>query len=405
MFCPECGSKNDDNAVFCRNCGTSLQNTETTAQASSSAKKAGLSSNDKILLIELFIALLSIVLFIFMYNLHFSAKSTAAKYAEAVFEADWNTLYDTLYIEDSDDFTTKEAFVTAQSLNAQAEKQYISILDVKKLSGGFSNKAYRVSYRLENQPDSMTIELKRKGLAWKVSENPYLSPNYMITVPAGASVSLDTIAVSGSLKPSEKIKGFDTYVIPQVFGAAHFVELSGGELADSSQLFSYYDSGDSESNLQASVITAQYNKETIETVMKQGGTDLKEILESAASNKKFSDVKAFEDTFDTYKEDMINAYEYLRDDTFGCASSNYSLTKYQLSNSEMNGRVTSGGDNNTLIEVIIKGNYSYESSSISWGGSTYTNDGDGTCSHTLYYIKDGGVWKLYKMELDTYGIY
>ena len=152
-------------------------------------------------------------------------------------------------------------------------------------------------------------------------------------------------------------------------------------------------------------MTAQYNKETIETVMKQGGTDLKEILESAASNKKFSDVKAFEDTFDTYKEDMINAYEYLRDDTFGCASSNYSLTKYQLSNGEMNGRVTSGGDNNTLIEVIIKGNYSYESSSISWGGSTYTNDGDGTCSHTLYYIKDGGVWKLYQMELDTYGIY
>lgn len=404
MFCPECGSKNDDNAVFCCNCGTSLQNTETTAQASS-AKKAGLSSNDKILLIELFIALLSIVLFIFMYNLHFSAKSTAAKYAEAVFEEDWNALYDTLYIEDPDDFTTKEAFVTAQSLYAQAEKQYISILDVKKLSGGFSNKAYRVSYRLENQPDSMTIELKRKGLTWKVLENPYLSKNYMITVPAGASVSLDTIAVSGSLKPSEKIKGFDTYVIPQVFGAVHFVELSGSELTDSGQMFSYHDSSDSESNLQASVVTAQYNKETIEAVMKQGGTDLKEILESAASNKKFSDVKAFENTYDTYREEIIYAYEYLRDDTFGCANSNYSLTKYQLSNGEMNGRVTSGVDNNTLIEVIIKGNYSYESSSISWGGSTYTDEGDGTCSHTLYYIKDGDVWKLYQMELDTYGIY
>lgn len=405
MFCPECGSKNDDNAVFCCNCGISLQSTEAAKPASPSAEKAGLSSNDKILLAELCIALLSIILFIFMYNMYYSAKSTAEKYVEAVFEGDWNALYDTLYIEDSDDFTTKEAFVTAQNLNATAAKQYISILDVKKLSGGFSDKAYRVSYRLEDQPDSITIELKRKGLTWKVSENPYLSKNYMITVPAGASVSLDTIAVSGSLTPSEKIEGFDTYVIPQVFGSTHFVELSGGELKDSSQLFSYYGSDDSGSDLQSSIIAVQYNEETIESVMKQGEADLKEILESAAANKKFSDVKAFENAFDAYKEDIINTYEYLRDDTFGCGNSNYSLTKYQLSNGEMNGRVTSGEDNSTLIEVVIKGNYSYESASILWSGSTYTNDGDGTCSHTLYYIKDGDAWKLYRMDLDTYGIY
>ena len=25
MFCPECGSKNEDDALFCENCGTSLK--------------------------------------------------------------------------------------------------------------------------------------------------------------------------------------------------------------------------------------------------------------------------------------------------------------------------------------------------------------------------------------------
>ena len=28
MFCPECGSKNKDDALFCENCGTSLKRTE-----------------------------------------------------------------------------------------------------------------------------------------------------------------------------------------------------------------------------------------------------------------------------------------------------------------------------------------------------------------------------------------
>ena len=402
MFCPECGSKNDDNAAFCCECGAALQ-TPDTAAASPAKKNLTLSSNDKILLIELVIALFSVILFFVMYHNHYSAGNIAEKYVKAGYEQDWNALYDTLYLENEDDFTTKEAFITAQKINASENKQYVSILDVTKLSGGASGKAYRVSYQLDGYSDSTVVELKRNGLSWKVSNANYTSNDYMIPVPTGAAVTLDKIDVSGSLKPSEKMEGFDTYIIPQVFGATHYIELSGEELEDAGQLLTYYGGDSAESNLYSSMVTSQYNEETIETVMKLAEADLKEILEAASANKKFSDVPAFEHTFANCKEYVINSYEYLRDNSFGNGNSNYSLTKYTLSNGEMNGSVINIGGS-TLIKVVIKGNYSYESASISWGGSTYTDSGDGTCAHTLAYTKAGDDWMLYSLEIDMGGI-
>lgn len=404
MFCPECGSKNEDNAVFCNNCGMRLQEAGI-ENPSAPKKREPLTSGDKILLAELSVAILSVIIFIVVYNMQYGAKNIAEKHVKAFFEEDWNTVYDTMYVDGADDFMDKEAFVTAQQINETGEKQHVAVMSVNKISGGFSSRAYHVVYRTEDYSDTMTVEMKRKGLLWKVDDSDiYIIKNYTVSVPAGAKVSVDKIDVSKSVKPSEKLEGYDTYVIPKVFGMTHYVELSGEELESSGQLHTGYNNGNAEEDLPDSIIKTGYNEETIEKVMKQAESDIEEILNAASENKRFSEVSVFEDVYAKNKEYVIDGYEYLRDSVFGNGNSKYTLTKYQITNGEMNGSLPDYYED-SVVKVDIKGNYSYANAYIYWDGDIERDDGEGTCSHSLYYINDGGTWKLYDMEMDMGGVY
>lgn len=404
MFCPECGSKNEDNAVFCNNCGMRLQEAGVENLSAPEKKREPLSSGDKILLAELGVAILSVIIFIVVYNMQYSGKNTVEKHIKAFFEQDWNTVYDTMYIEEPDDFMSKESFLTAQKINASGEKEHADI-SINKVSGGFSSQAYYVTYRTKDYSDSMTVELKRKGLVWKVNDSAdYTVKNYMVSVPSGADVSVDKIDISRKLKPSEKMEGYDTYTIPKVFGTEHYVELSGEELETTGQLLESYGSEDPEENLQYSIVKTGYNEETIEKVMKQAETDIEEILNAACENKRFSEVGVFEEMYSENKEYVIDAYEGLRDDTFGNSNSKYTLTSYKITNGEMNGSLPDYYED-SVVEVDIKGNYEFSNAYIYWDGDVERDNGDGTCEHSLYYINQGGTWKLYDMDIDMGGVY
>lgn len=119
MFCPECGSKNKDDALFCENCGTSLKSPQGNgAPLSAPVKKERqpLDGKEKLLLIEICVAVLSVILFFVIYNVQFGAKSVAEKHVEAMMERNYADLYDTIYLKDHDDFMSKEAFITAKKI-------------------------------------------------------------------------------------------------------------------------------------------------------------------------------------------------------------------------------------------------------------------------------------------------
>lgn len=423
MFCPECGTNNDDHAAFCCNCGTPLQPLESqtapgfqnttgfqntmvsqNVSVSLGKEKQGLTTGDKLLLAELAIAVLSVIIFIVVYQTQLGAKNVAQKYAEAVFGRDWNTVYDKLYIEDSSEFLTKEAFITAQQMNTPEEKQRVRIKSVKKIIGGFSSQAYRVSYRTEDYSDAMTIELKRCGLLWKIETDEYFSKNYMVTVPAGANVMVDKIDITKELKPSTKKDGYDTYTVPLLFGSTHYIELGGDELEDYAQCLTFiYTKGDDTENVTASIVNAPYNEKTIKKVMKQAAKDLEEILNAASENTPFSEADVFKEVDPARAGDIGSSYNDLRDYVFGNADSSYALTKYQLTNGETTGYMN---PYEHVIQVDIKGNYKYENASLSYDGShTTTDKGDGTCTHTLQYMNVDGEWTLFGMDLDMGGVY
>ena len=55
---------------------------------------------NKMLLIEIPIAMISLLIFIMVFQAKFSVKSVVERYAEGMGDGNWNQVYDTLYLND-----------------------------------------------------------------------------------------------------------------------------------------------------------------------------------------------------------------------------------------------------------------------------------------------------------------
>lgn len=408
MFCPECGSKNKDDALFCENCGTSLKRPQGNgAPLSAPVKKERqpLDGKEKLLLIEICVAVLSVILFFVIYNVQFGAKSVAEKHVEAMMERNYADLYDTIYLKDHDDFMSKEAFITAKKIQEPEDIEIadVDVTSVQKRSGGFTSQSIRVRYTKGSDSEKINLKLKRKGLFWKVQmdQGDYkdygtkLVQKYSIAVPKGADVIVDKINVSDSVTPGKKIDGMDTYTLDAVFGAEHYVEISGKDVEKSGQLVTWTE-GD------PAIVQTDFNENVVEKLAEQGMEDWKIIMDAMVNHKRFSEVEVLQNVDDTNKEEVIDEYESVRDYEFsGSSTDSETIDKYQFTNGEANVEVTQE-DGTTLAAVTIKGNFYYSYYTTYWSGNPYHNERDGQTANTLTYIMKDGKWVLYNISLSPF---
>ena len=160
MFCPNCGTKNDDAALFCESCGTKLEDTPVTPvepqetpvapqsapvtpqpqvntqQAQFSAQpqfnaqqpqfsaqpapKAKVSPLLFVTIGEAVLTLIMVIVFFVVGNNVFGYKNVAQTYFEAICAGDWDTAYDQLDIVEST-FINKENFIASQKNLAGTE--------------------------------------------------------------------------------------------------------------------------------------------------------------------------------------------------------------------------------------------------------------------------------------------
>lgn len=408
MFCPECGSKNEDDALFCENCGTSLKSPQGNgAPLSAPVKKERqpLDGKEKLLLVEICVAILSVILFFVIYNVQFGAKSVAEKHVEAMLERNYAELYDTIYLKDNDDFMSKEAFVTAKKIQEPEDVEVtdVDVTSVQKRSGGFTSQSIRVRYTTGSDSVKMNLKLKRKGLLWKVQmdqgyykdQGLKLVQKYSIAVPKGADVVVDKINVSDSVTPGKKIDGMDTYTLDAVFGSEHYVEISGKDVEKSGQLVTWTE-GD------PAIVQTDFNEKVVEKLAEQGMEDWKIIMNAMVNHKRFSEVEVLQNVDDTNKEEVIDEYESVRDYEFsGSSTDSETIDKYQFTNGEANVEVAQE-DGTTLAAVTIKGNFYYSYYTTYWSGDPYHNERDGQTANTLTYIMKDGKWVLYNISLSPF---
>lgn len=394
MFCPECGSKNDDNALFCENCGTKLQSGAGNVVSSPVKKeREPLSKENKVLAIEAAVMVVCLILCFVIYGKTCGPESVAEKYVEAKYTQNWSKVYDVLEVKKSGEFSSKEAFVTAQELNTDAEEQVVEIRSSDERSGSFGRKTIIVRYRDNNSAEKEEVVVKKHGLGWKVVTDEYVNKKFAIAVPKGAQVTVDKIDVSGSMKASDEIEEMDTYKFDKVFGARHYVEISGKDIEKTQALVAASEDG-------PVIVDAGYNEKIMDRLAEQASGDLQKILEAAAANKRFSEVKVFKSIHKNYKEDAISEYEYLRKQLCGSSGSTYELEEYQISNMEAESREVEEGSDK-FLEIKVKGEAYLHGTDAYWDGDRYDKVHNGNCSYYLYYGRKDGKWKLSAIDISS----
>lgn len=387
MFCPECGWKNVDGAAFCENCGTKLAEMpgyEAPVEKTAEKKKSVIS---KMMLVEIPVAVVCLILFVFVFQSKFSAESVVKRYVEGMGEADWNQVYDTLYIKDKGEFMTKQAFVTAQSINGRKLDEDLEVEDVRKKT----SKIYRVKYEGDLGEQRMDVKVKRSGLTWKVDEaDTFITKDFSVAVPKDAKIKIDGITPSASEKSQDAMEGMDTYTIKKMYGSSHYVEISGSDIETTSALI--------EKSTEPVVMTAGYSKDVVEQIADQAVRDLNTIFKGAAADKRFSDIDVLNNMYADQKDSAIRKYENVRDNEFENGDNSWKFISYQITNCEAEAQMITK-DQKSLIEVTIKGDASWEKTYTYWSGNKETRTETEDARHTLYYINDSGTWKLYDLDL------
>ena len=144
-----------------------------------------------------------------------------------------------------------------------------------------------------------------------------------------------------------------------------------------------------------------YNEKVLEKVTEQALEDWQEIMKGAVTNQRFSDVKVFEDMADEGKEDALEEFEHARDYNFDGDDTDIVPNEYTLSNGETSSKVVEG-EEQSVIEVEIKGDYYYCYTNYYWEDSGEVENDEGQASSKLRYIKDGDGWKLYSIDLSPF---
>ncbi len=426
MYCPKCGTKNDDNALYCAHCGTKLQDLEieeddfyetdnlysedtkirigreggrhTKAEPQKKQEKqtqSGTFSNIRARseLISILVAAAAVIVCVIMFNVQYGAGQVASKYAQAVVGRDWNTVYDTLNHPNSGDFMTRQAFVTAETINTYGSADPGKVTGVSRGTDDTSGRTYYATYTTaDGEEETMTVYLVRSGLLWKVKADEYLSESYKISVPSGATVKVDKIEVSGKYKSSSGTNQ-DVYEISPIYGTTHYVELSGDGFEDTAQLVTAEPSKLAE----VSIILGE---ETITAVAKQAEEDLTAIMEAAARDQKVSGVNVINNMSSDDKDDAVYEYEHVRDDFFGYGDDNKELVSCTFSDMEAYVYIPEDSSGSDFLQVEIKANYQLDYNRVNTWFRNGSDTEEGDCTFEFYYRKNGTSWLLYTINLN-----
>lgn len=235
MFCPNCGKQVDDNATFCKFCGTKIhvdnddQNTVSNKSTEASDKNIAPKNNNKKLLMPVCIAVIAIVAFFVVGNQLYNPQKIAEEYFIAVNNKDFSRAYDYLELPEGT-LLTKDNYLTANSDNNTYQADGYRIDSIETDNKQYRN--YNVTFYSNGSPDENTENIQLVAdqsrmlffHTWKViPSNDIITDQYTIQVPSIANVTLDGQDITAISSAPSRTKGdiLVTYKLPLVFTGKH----------------------------------------------------------------------------------------------------------------------------------------------------------------------------------------
>lgn len=449
MFCPECGKKNEEDALFCGDCGTRLIDNSQQVQSSVApyiqpdqiqkifpiAKereyqqpepkiKKRVSVAAIILVLQLFFTIGLVVGLIFVINNQNSPKNIAEAYWKATMEQKWAQAYE--YCDfPSGEFMSKQMYINAMTteeepieynayeihdLSAQAEEMASTLRgslgddfseDLSTATESSIQKTYYISYVPRGSSDKITdvvtlSKTKEKKFLfwtqWKVTAADCIERDIQVEVPTGAKVTFNEIELSRGWATEEE-DSITRYTIPSLFTGQYQVEVTMEDMAPYRMLFHTYEGGIYISHLEPT-------DEIKEQLAVQLVSDTQEILQAAVEGKDFDEVEDFFQEESIEENKIEEQYKELKD-LLG-NDENSGVVSYEASDIIVNYEgcdCTKGG---MTIQLSAKGNYK-ESKWRDWVFSTpELKNYDGELSMWITYVNVDGQWKLIDLPMDGY---
>lgn len=445
-FCPNCGVKLEDGAIFCGECGTRIENLQEPVSQSNEkvsqeepirpsqrkkarqqnqqessitikkpnvnvnaykAKAKKLSKRQIFVIAEVLCLALVIGIFCWIGSSNSSAQTVAKQYVEAYAKQDWSKIYDMTDFPEGT-YLKKEQFIECMKNKETiaidnfeiSEGSEYSVYDSDSLLSRFApdsstsnsseiQKFYNVQYTVKGQESGyMSLEMIKQSEksmlffdTWKVASNNMVISNYYVSVPVGASATIDGIILSESDKLEDQGYGADQYSI-SIFEGPHTIQVSlpwfqiyeNEFYAYEGEAFSVYD-----------MELTEDGKLALQTKMQEV---LEKFYQAAVAGKDFSEVSNLfvDDSLESakssyeYLQEELNGFDYytLNEVTFHDFNCEYYLNESGIS-AEMNYDYdmeytytwTSWRNDSKKSEVKTQDGYSYMNASFAYDGETY----------------------------------
>ena len=319
MYCQNCGNFNSDDSVFCGECGAGLEKTDeiTTSEKvkhtpeEQTAPEGKSRPNINVSKTMAFIVAEAVVLFLIIFGvikfgkICFEPERVASNYFVNMANGDWKEAYDKLDVDESEFINRKMFILTNQNnemgkvSNFLAQNPSNEIENILNGSSGLGT-VVDIEYRTKGSNSNSDYEVVLNKQAkkqffffdnWRVSTQNLIYKDYCISVPKDAVVvldgkTLDSKFLDSDTSENEYGEGVENYVIPQIFGGTHTIEVSKEDYKEIVDLVevdydaSYY-----------TVDNLQLKDEVVQQLMQSAGEDMQTIYSAAMTGKDFTTIQ------------------------------------------------------------------------------------------------------------------
>lgn len=408
MYCPFCGKRNLKGDRYCAFCGKRLPDDQPGHSCSrwgprpSDESGKEKSYGDRIrhvpvcrygmgivlFFVEIAVMVVLLALFLILSQTVYSPKHVAEKYVKVKASQDWNALYDMVFIEETNEFQNKQAYVTAREIQqGEGEASKAKIEDTRLKATEADTRSYLVSYEEDGETLETEVTVIKKNLKWKVQENLDIVKKFQIAVPKGTSLTVDKILVPSKMKTFYNNSSEDLYTITKVFGPTHYVEVEGDGFEPVACLVTAQENGE------IIHVKAGYTQELKEKAAQEAFADLNTILTGAADDKNFGSIPLLKGLDSKKKNELREAYLKIKNEIFENDNKGRDLIDYSLTDCTAQVKAGASGGRN-LVRVKIKGNCSMKFVNYRrWRADIETESE--TCAYVFKYVNENGSFSLY----------